>query len=417
MIPAFDPHALRDEFPILSEQINGHRLIYFDNAASAQKPRVVLEAMEQLASHGYANVHRGLHVLANRATEAFEGARASVARFVNAPEAAEVIFTRGTTEAMNLLAYGLASSIQSGDEILLTEMEHHSNIVPWHFLRERRGAKLVWAPVNAQGGLDLEATLALIGPRTRVAAITQMSNVLGAVPDLPRLADAVHGFGGILVVDGAQGAVHFPTDVQALGCDAYALTGHKLYGPTGIGALWAKRDLLERLDPFNGGGEMIEIVTRDRVTYAGLPHRFEAGTPAILEAVGLGAALDWLMSQDRAAIELHEKALHDRAVAGLKAIGASLYGESPDKGAVLAFNIPGLHAHDVAQILDQSGIAIRAGHHCAQVLMAALGVSATARASFALYNTMEEVETFLAATERAQARFARVRPQQAGAHA
>lgn len=404
--PAFDVMAARAQFPILTRQIRNKPLIYFDNAASAQKPLAVLDGMRDQALHAYANVHRGLHLLADETTAAFEAARSKIAHFIGAPQADQVVFTRGATEAFNLLAYGLMGEIKAGDEIILSQLEHHSNIVPWHFLRERLGAVLRFARVDAQSGIDLDHVESLIGPRTKLVSLAHMSNVLGTVADLARIAKAAHDKGALLVVDGAQGAVHLDVDVEALGCDAYVLTGHKLYGPNAIGALWANGELLARLRPFNGGGEMIAIVEEERVTYAEPPHKFEAGTPPILEAIGLGLALDFLGQWDKASIRAHEAALYAHARAGLERLGAvQIFGDCAEKGPILAFNLGAVHAHDLSQVLDQSGVAIRAGHHCAQPLMRALGISACARASFGLYNRIEEVDVFLNALAKAQKLF------------
>lgn len=397
----FDVSAFRSQFPILNRQVNGKPLVYFDNAASAQKPHVVIEAISGVMAQSYANVHRGLHTLANETTEAYEAARASVARFLNAPTPDTIVFTKGGTAAINIVAAGL--NIAPGEEIIISEMEHHSNIVPWHFLRERKGAVLRWAPFDEDGAVDLAALANLIGPRTRIVALTHMSNVLGARLHAAAVIALAHARGALVVLDGCQAAAHDPVDVTALDVDFYAMTGHKVFAPTGIGALYGKRELLATLAPYEGGGEMIATVTRDAVTYADPPHRFEAGTPPILEAIGLGAALEWLMAQDRAAIAAHEHALHERLAAGLKQInGVRLFGQAPTKGPIAAFNLEGAHPHDVAQILDMQGVAIRAGHHCAQPLMARLGVSACARASLAPYNTIAEVDVFLEALAKAR---------------
>ncbi len=349
----------------------------------------------------YANVHRGLHALANETTEAYEAARTSVARLINAPSGQNIVFTKSGTQAINIVAAGL--DIKAGDEIVLSVMEHHSNIVPWHFLRERKGAVLQWLDVDEDGAIDLGALDALIGARTKMVAITHMSNVLGVRTPAAEIVRIAHAKGAPVLLDGCQAAVHGRVDVAALGVDFYALTGHKLYGPTGIGALYGKPERLEALAPFEGGGEMIDIVEQGRVLYNEPPHRFEAGTPPILEAIGLGAAIKWLEGQDRAAIEAHEAALRDRAMGALRELNwVKLYGQAPDKGAIVAFNVEGAHPHDVAQILDRQGVAIRAGHHCAQPLMHRLGVSATARASFACYNTLEEVDVFIEALQKAR---------------
>lgn len=403
MARKLDLTAIRAEFPILARQVNGHPLVYLDNAASAQKPDAVIDAMANQARTAYANVHRGLHTLANEATEAFEAARETVRAFLNAPSTDNVIFTKGSTEGINLVASALAARIQPGDEIVLSIMEHHSNIVPWHFLRERHGAVLRWVGLTADGSLDMDAMRAAIGAKTKMVAVTHMSNVLGTVTDVAAIAAMAHGVGAQLLADGSQAAVHLSVDVQALGCDWYVFTGHKLYGPTGIGALYGTAEALDRARPYQGGGEMIEIVETDRITYNTPPHKFEAGTPPILEAVGLGAALRWMGQFDTAEVAAHEHALYTRAREALRGInGLKVHGESPGKGAVLSFSLEGAHPHDLAQILDRYGVAIRAGHHCAQPLMQYLGVSATARASFALYNTQGEVDAFAEALAKAR---------------
>jgi cysteine desulfurase/selenocysteine lyase len=399
----FDLAAIRAEFPILARDVNGHPLVYLDNAASAQKPDAVLDAMAKQARTAYANVHRGLHTLANEATAAFEGARETVRGFLNAPSTDNIIFTKGSTEGINLVASALAGRIQPGDEIVLSFMEHHSNIVPWHFLRERHGAVLRWVGLTEDGSLDMGAFAAALGPKTKMVAITQMSNVLGTVTDIAAITKLAHAAGAEVLVDGSQAAVHMPVDVQALGCDWYVFTGHKVYGPTGIGALYGTAEALDRARPYQGGGEMIEIVTTDRVTYNTAPHKFEAGTPPILEAVGLAAALSWMGQFEAAEVAAHEHALYARARESLRGInGLKVHGEAPGKGAVLSFSLEGAHPHDIAQILDQYGVAIRAGHHCAQPLMQHLGVPATARASFALYNTLAEVDAFAEALAKAR---------------
>jgi cysteine desulfurase/selenocysteine lyase len=398
-----DLPAIRAEFPILCRRVNGHPLVYLDNAASAQKPDAVIDAMANQARTAYANVHRGLHTLANEATEAFEAARETVRAFLNAPSTDNIVFTKGSTEGINLVASALAARIRPGDEIVLSIMEHHSNIVPWHFLRERQGAVLRWVGLTEDGSLDMDAMRAAIGPKTKMVALTHMSNVLGTVTDIAAISKLAHAVGAELLADGSQAAVHLAVDVQALGCDWYVMTGHKLYGPTGIGALYGSSEALDRARPYQGGGEMIEIVEMGRVTYNTAPHKFEAGTPPILEAVGLGAALRWMGQFDAAEVAAHEHALYARAREALRGInGLKVHGESPGKGAVLSFSLEGAHPHDLAQILDRYGVAIRAGHHCAQPLMQHLGVSATARASFALYNTASEVDAFAEALAKAR---------------
>ncbi|WP_453978021.1 aminotransferase class V-fold PLP-dependent enzyme [Brevundimonas sp. Marseille-Q4549] len=403
VVNTFDPHAVRAQVPILSRTVNGRPLVYLDNAASAQKPRTVIDALVATMEGGYANVHRGLHTLSNEATEAFEKAREIVARFLNAETPEQVVWTKGGTEAINLVAHGLGLSIQPGDEIIVTEMEHHSNIVPWHFLRERHGAVLKWAPIRDDGSLDMAAYAELLGPRTRMVAATHMSNVLGTVNPVAEITRLAHAAGAQVLIDGCQGAVHATPDVQAIGCDFYMLTGHKLFGPTGIGALYGKAEALEALPPYQGGGEMIETVTLDRVTYARPPHRFEAGTPPILEAIGLGAALDWLAQYDRAAVQAHEHALYRHAVERLQGQDwLRILGQAEGKGAILTFAVEGAHAHDVAQIMDRYGVAVRAGTHCAEPLAKRLGVTSSTRASFALYNTLEDADAFVDALIKAR---------------
>ena len=398
-----DIPAIRAEFPILSREINGHPLVYLDNAASAQKPDAVIDAMANQMRTAYANVHRGLHTLANETTEAFEAARENVRAFMSAPSTDNVIFTKGSTEGINLVASALAARIQPGDEIVLSIMEHHSNIVPWHFLRERHGAVLRWVGLTEDGSLDMDAMADAIGPKTKMVAITHMSNVLGTVVDVAAITKLAHAAGAEILIDGSQAAVHLPVDVQAIGCDWYVITGHKIYGPTGIGALYGTAAALDRARPYQGGGEMIEIVETGRVTYNTAPHKFEAGTPPILEAIGFGAALRWLGQFDKAEIAAHEHALYERAANILRQVnGIRIHGEAPGKGAVLAFSLEGAHPHDLAQILDRYGVAIRAGHHCAQPLMQHLGVSATARASFALYNSESEVDALGEALAKAR---------------
>lgn len=402
-VKAFDPYAARAQFPILSRQVNGKPLVYLDNAASAQKPRAVIDALVASMEGSYANVHRGLHTLSNEATEAFEAAREIVARFLNAPSAENIVWTKGGTEAINLVANGVGLSIEPGDEIIVTEMEHHSNIVPWHLLRERKGAVLKWAPINDDGSLDMEAFAELLGPRTKVVAVTHMSNVLGTINPIIEITRLAHAAGARVLVDGCQGAVHATPDVQAVGCDWYVITGHKLYGPTGVGALYGTTEALESLPPYQGGGEMIQTVEKDRITYAAPPHRFEAGTPPILEAIGLGAALEWLSGFDRQAVAAHEMALYDHARARLADAGwLRVLGEAEGKGALLTFSVEGAHAHDVAQIMDRYGVAVRAGLHCAEPLAKRLGVTSSTRASFALYNTVEDTDAFVDALIKAR---------------
>ncbi|MCB1535197.1 MAG: cysteine desulfurase [Rhodoblastus sp.] len=403
----YDVEKLRADFPILSERPYGKKLVYLDNAASAQKPRQVIERMTQVYEHEYANVHRGLHYLANAATDAFEAARASVRRFLNAESVDEIVFTRSATEAINLVAssFGLAH-IAEGDEILLSIMEHHSNIVPWHFHRERKGAVLNWIECDDDGHIDLAAFEKQITSKTRIVAITHMSNVLGAPTPIAEIVKIAHAHGVPVLVDGSQGAVHLDVDVRALDVDFYIVTGHKLYGPTGIGVLYGKKKWLESLPPFNGGGEMIEVVTRDRVTYNVPPHRFEAGTPPIVQAVGLGAALDYMDEVGRAAIRAHEADLTAYAMERLSRINSlRILGAAKDKGPIVSFEMKGAHAHDVATVIDRAGVAVRAGTHCAMPLLERFGATSTCRASFALYNTREEIDALAEALVRAESLF------------
>lgn len=405
---AYDVAAIRADFPILSERIHGRPLVYLDNGASAQKPQLVLDTIERAYAHEYANVHRGLHYLSNLSTANFEKAREKVRGFINARSDTEIIFTRNATEAINLVAssYG-GTHIGEGDEILLTIMEHHSNIVPWYFLHERKGAVLKWAPVSDEGEFLLDKFEALIGPRTKMIAITHMSNVLGTIVPIKEVVRIAKSRGIPVLVDGAQGAVHLTVDVQDLDCDFYAFTGHKLYGPTGIGVLYAKQELLEKMPPYQGGGEMIGTVTTERITYAVPPHRFEAGTPAIVQAIGLGAAIDYVESVGRARIKCHEEALLAYAMERLGELNwLRIFGHAPNKGSIISFNVEGAHPHDVSTILDRYGVAIRAGTHCAEPLLARFGVTATARASFAMYNTVEEVDRLVEALQKAHEMFA-----------
>ena len=404
IVRAFHAEAARADFPILSRTVYGKPLVYLDSGASAQKPRPVLDAMREFAATDYANVHRGVHYLSGSATDAYEAARRTVQKFLNAAHEDEIVFTKGGTEAINLVSYSfLAPRIRPGDEIVLTVMEHHANIVPWHFLRERHGAVLKWVDVRDDGSIGVEAVEAAITPRTKLVAIAHMSNVLGTVTPLKEIAARAHGHGGPVLADGCQGAVHEIVDVQALDVDFYAMTGHKLYGPTGIGALYAKRAHLKSMPPFNGGGDMIREVTRDNVTYADPPARFEAGTPPIIEAVGLAAALDYMTGFDRAAVKAHEHDLLTYARQRLSEFNwLRVIGDAAGKGAILSFEAEGMHAHDLATILDREGVAVRAGHHCAQVLMERFGVASTTRASFALYNNRADVDALVAGLSKAR---------------
>ncbi|MDQ8697845.1 cysteine desulfurase [Hyphomicrobium sp. LHD-15] len=403
-----DVERVRTDFPILYREIYGKPLVFLDNGASAQKPLPVIEAMDHAYRFEYANVHRGLHYLSNTATQKFEEARETARRFLNARSTDEIIFTRNTTGAINLVASSFgALEIGEGDEIVLSIMEHHSNIVPWHFHRERKGAVLKWAPISDTGEFLLDEFERLLTPRTKIVALTQMSNVLGTVVPIKEVIALAHARGIPVLVDGSQAAVHLPVDVQDLDADFYVFTGHKTYGPSGIGVLYAKKKYLDQMQPYEGGGDMIEVVEVDRVTYAKTPHKFEAGTPPIVEAVGLGAALSYMMQIGRDRIARHEAEIGAYAAEQLADVpGLTIYGTAKGKGAIVSFTMEGLHPHDIATIIDRSGIAVRAGHHCAQPLMERLGVSATCRASFAMYNTKQEVDQLAAALKRARDFFA-----------
>ena len=405
---SYDVARLREDFPALALKVYGKPLVYLDNAASAQKPRAVLERMMQAYTSEYANVHRGLHYLANAATEAYEGARAKVARFLNAQRTDEIVFTRNVTEAINLVASSWGEpNLSEGDEIVLSIMEHHSNIVPWHFLRERHGVVIKWAPVDDEGNFLIEEFEKLLSPRTKLVAITQMSNALGTVVPVKEVVKLSHARGIPVLVDGAQGAVHLAIDVQDLDCDFYAFTGHKLYGPTGIGALYAKHEHLAAMRPFNGGGEMIREVAKDWVSYGDPPHKFEAGTPPIVQAIGLGAAIDYVNSVGKERIALHERDLVTYAEGRLREINSlRLIGTAKGKGPLISFEMKGAHPHDVATVIDRAGIAVRAGTHCVMPLLERFNVTATCRASFALYNTREEVDHLALALIKARELFA-----------
>ena len=400
----FDVARARADFPILKQQVYGKPLVYLDNAASAQKPQSVIDAMSRFMETGYANVHRGVHYLSGTATDAYEAARDAAQAFVNAAKREEIILTHGGTEAFNLVAESwLAPRIQPGDEIVLSQMEHHANIVPWHFLRERQGAVLKWARVGDDGALDMDHLASLIGPKTKLVAIAHMSNVLGTVTPAAEIVNLAHAKGVPVLFDGCQAAVHALVDVQGLDCDFYVFCAHKLYGPSGIGALYAKAGHLSAMRPYQGGGDMIREVGFDTITYADPPHRFEAGTPPIVEGVAWKAAFDYLAGLDRAGAHAHEQALLERATAKLQALNwVKIYGTAPGKGAIVAFDVEGVHAHDLATIIDRRGVAVRAGHHCAHPLMQRLGVTATARASFAFYNTFEEVDALVEAVKAAR---------------
>ena len=403
----YDLDKIRANFPILSEKPYGKRLVYLDNGASAQKPRQVIQRMVHAYEHEYSNVHRGLHFLANAATDAYEAARESARLFLNAASAEEIIFTRSATGALNAVASSLGQGrIGAGDEIVLSIMEHHSNIVPWHYYRERHGAVIKWVPVDEDGNFLLDEFEKLLTPRTKVVALTHMSNVLGTIVPIKQCIEMAHARNIPVVIDGSQAAVHMPVDVQALDADFYIVTGHKLYGPTGIGLMYGKSKWLETLPPYEGGGEMIETVTLDTVTYNTPPHRFEAGTPPIVQAIGLGAALDYMMELGRENIAAHEARLRDYAHDELRKINSlRIIGNARDKGAIISFEIKGTHAHDVATVIDRSGVAVRAGTHCAMPLMQRYGVTSTCRASFGLYNTLEEIDILTDALKRAEAMF------------
>lgn len=408
MTAAYDVERVRQDFPILSREVYSKPLVYLDNGASAQKPKAVIDAVSEAYSNEYANVHRGLHFLSNAATDAYEKARETARRFINAESVDEIVFTKSATEAINTVAYGFGmSNIGEGDEIILSQMEHHSNIVPWHFIRERQGANLVWLPVDDEGELHIEELENRLTDRTKLIAITHMSNVLGTVVPIKEICRIAHERGIKVLVDGSQGAVHLPVDVQDLGADFYVFTGHKVYGPSGIGVLYGRRDLLASMRPFQGGGEMIEDVTEDNVTYNEPPHRFEAGTPPIVQAIGLGAALDYVETIGRENIGAHEAMLRDYAHEQLGRINSlRIFGNAPGKGAIVSFELEGIHAHDVSMVIDRAGIAVRAGTHCAQPLLKRFGVTSTCRASFGLYNTREEVDKLAEALEKARGFFA-----------
>jgi cysteine desulfurase/selenocysteine lyase len=405
---SYDLDRIRADFPALNMQVYGKPLAYLDNAASAQKPQAVLDRLTHVYEAEYANVHRGLHYLANAATEAYEGGRDKVRAFLNAERREEIIFTRNATEAINLVAYTFGKErIKPGDEIVLSIMEHHSNIVPWHFLRERYGAVIKWAPVDEEGNFLLEEFEKLLGARTKMVAITQMSNVLGTEVPIKEVVKLAHERGIPVLVDGAQGAVHLDIDVRDLDCDFYVFTGHKLYGPTGIGVLYGKYAHLAEMPPFNGGGEMIRDVFEDRITYGEPPHRFEAGTPAIVQAVGLGAAIDYVNSIGKARIRAHENELVKYAHERLGSINSlRILGDARDKGPIVAFELKGAHPHDVATIIDREGVAVRAGTHCTMPLLARYGLTASCRASFALYNSKAEIDTLAASLVKAREFFA-----------
>ena len=406
--PAFDVEAVRAQIPALHQEVHGKPLVYLDSAATSLKPRCVIDAVERVYARDCANVHRGVHALSERATAAFEGARHKVRRLLGAADSREVVFTRGTTEAINLVAWSfLRPRLRAGDEVLVTEMEHHANIVPWQLVCAEVGAKVVAAPIDDRGVLDVGALGRLLGPRTKLVALTHTSNALGTVNPVAEVAALARAAGVPVLVDGAQAVPHGPVDVQALGCDFFAFSGHKVYGPTGVGVLWGKLAHLEAMGPWQGGGDMIRTVSFEGSTWNDPPHRFEAGTPNIAGAIGLGAAIDWLLGLDLAGARAHEQALLARATDALGAVpGLRIVGTAPGKACVVGFVLEGVHPHDLATILDHEGVAVRAGHHCAQPVMKRFGVPATARASFAFYNTLDEVDALLRAIERARALFA-----------
>ena len=405
----FDVEAVRAQFPILSREVNGKPLVYLDNGASAQKPQVVIDAVTQAYAMEYSNVHRGLHYLSNLATDKYEGVRGTVARFLNAGSEDEIVLNTGATMGINTVAYGWAMPrMEAGDEIVLSVMEHHANIVPWHFLRERQGVVLKWVDVDASGALDPQAVIDAIGPKTKLIAISHLSNVLGTKVDIKSITRAAHERGVPVLVDGSQAAVHMPVDVQDLGCDFYAVTGHKLYGPSGSGAIYIKKERMAEMRPFIGGGDMIRDVSKETVTYNDPPMMFEAGTPGIVATIGLGVALEFMMDLGMANIAAHEDDLRDYAVSRLGGLNwLNLQGTTPDKAAIFSFTLDGAaHAHDISTVLDKKGVAVRAGHHCAGPLMDHLGVSATCRASFGMYNTRGEVDVLVDALELAHDLFA-----------
>ena len=398
----FDVNSIRAQFPILAREVNGKPLVYLDNGASAQKPQAVIDAVTRAYAAEYSNVHRGLHFLSNLATEKYEAVRGTIARFLGAGSEDEIVLNSGTTEGINMVAYAWAMPrMEPGDEIVLSVMEHHANIVPWHFLRERQGVTLRWVDVDATGALDPQAVIDAIGPRTKLVAITHMSNVLGTVVDIKEICRGARARGVPVLVDGSQAAVHMPVDVSDIGCDFYAITGHKIYGPSGSGAIYCRAERLAEMRPFMGGGDMIREVTKDAVIYNDPPMKFEAGTPGIVQTIGFGAALDYVMGLGMDNIAAHEAGLRDYAQERLSGLNwLNVQGHAPGKGAIFSFTIEGAaHAHDISTILDKKGVAVRAGHHCAGPLMDHLGLSATCRASFGLYNTRAEVDKLVEALE------------------
>lgn len=405
---AYDVDSIRKDFPILSREVYGKPLVYLDNGASAQKPKAVLDSIQHAYAHEYANVHRGLHFLSNAATDAYEASRETIKKFLNAPSSEQIVFTSGTTDAINLVAYGWAMAhLKEGDEIVLSIMEHHSNIVPWHFLRERMGVKLVWVDVEDDGSFSMEKFDAALSDKTKLVAMTHMSNVMGTIVPMKDVIIKAHAVGAKVMVDGSQSAVHMAVDVQDLGCDFYCFTGHKTYGPSGIGALYGTKQALEEMRPFKGGGEMIVEVTMDAVTYNDPPHRFEAGTPPIVQAIGLGTALNYMMDLGLDNIAAHEAELAAYGRQELSKVNAlRIVGDAPHKGAIFSFEIEGIHAHDISTVIDRSGVAVRAGTHCAQPLLQRFGITSTCRASMGLYNTKQEIDALVVALDKARSFFA-----------
>lgn len=405
---AYDVNSIRKDFPILSREVYGKPLVYLDNGASAQKPQAVLDSIQHAYAKEYANVHRGLHFLSNAATDAYEAARETVRKFLNASSTEQIVFTSGTTDAINLVAYGWAMAhLKAGDEIILSIMEHHSNIVPWHFLRERMGVKLIWVDVEDDGSFSMEKFEAALSDKTKLVAMTHMSNVMGTIVPIKDVITKAHAVGAKVMVDGSQAAVHMQVDVQDLGCDFYCFTGHKTYGPSGIGALYGTTEALAAMRPFKGGGEMIVEVTMDNVTYNDPPHRFEAGTPPIVQAIGLGTALNYMMDIGLDNIAAHEAELAAYGRQELSKVNAlRIVGDAPNKGAIFSFEIEGIHAHDISTVIDRSGVAVRAGTHCAQPLLQRFGVTSTCRASMGLYNTKQEIDALVVALDKARSFFA-----------
>ncbi|SDI19269.1 cysteine desulfurase [Aliiruegeria lutimaris] len=405
----YDVQTVRRDFPILSREVNGKPLVYLDNGASAQKPQAVIDAVTRGYAEEYANVHRGLHYLSNLATEKYEGVRGIVARFLGAKDPDEIVMTSGSTEGLNLVAYSWAMPrLKAGDEIVLSVMEHHANIVPWHFLRERQGVVLKWVDIDVNGDLDPQAVIDAIGPKTKLVAITHMSNVLGTVVDVKTIVEGAHEKGVPVVVDGSQACVHSPVDVEEIGADFYAITGHKLYGPSGSGAIHIRKERMAEMRPFLGGGDMIRHVHKDQIEYNDPPMKFEAGTPGIVQQIGLGVALEYMMGLGMENVAAHERALCDYARSRFDGLNwLNVQGNSATKGAIFSFTLQGgAHPHDISTVLDKKGVAVRAGHHCAGPLMDHLGLTATCRASFGLYNTTEEVDTLIEALELCHELFA-----------